>query len=65
MTDFGQVLAFGAGSLSLGVALTFWIIGALATRHGSSSSGEGCFVTFVCVFALCVAAFFFLVAVGS
>ena len=62
MRGFGQLLAFGAGSLYLGVALTFGVIYSIATRHSDSDSGEGCFVSLVCVMALGVAAF---VAVGT
>jgi hypothetical protein len=62
MNNFVQLLAFGAGALCLGVALTLGGIFALASRH-SEDSGEGCLGTFLCLIGLGLAAYFFFVAV--
>jgi hypothetical protein len=65
MDGFGQLMAYGAGALCLGVALTLWTIFALASRHSRRDSGEGCFGLILCTMALGLAAcFFYLAATG-
>ena len=65
MNSFGQLLAFGAGALCLGVTLTLGVIFALVSRHSHGDSGEGCLGTFLCLIGLGLAAYFFFVAVTS
>jgi hypothetical protein len=62
MNSFGQLMAFGAGALCLGVTLTIAVIFAVASRH-SYEDGEGCLGTFLCLIGLGLAAYFFFVAV--
>jgi hypothetical protein len=65
MNGFGQLLAFGAGALCLGVALTLGMIFAIASRYSGSDNGDGCLGTVLCLIALGLAAYFFFVAVTS
>ncbi len=65
MNNFVQLLAFGAGALCLGVALTLGAIFYLASRHSYGDSGEGCLVTVLCLIPLSFAAYLFFVAVTS
>lgn len=65
MNNFGQLLAFGAGSLCLGVTLTLGVIFALVSRPSYGDSGEGCLGTFICLIPLGLAAYFFFVAITS
>ena len=65
MNSLGQLLAFGAGSLCLGVTLTLGVIFALVSRHSHGESGEGCLGTFLCLMGLGLAGYFFFVAVAS
>jgi hypothetical protein len=62
MNSFGQLLAFGAGALCLGVTLTLGLIFSLASRHSYDDSGQGCLVTFLCLIPLSFAAYLFFVA---
>ena len=65
MNSLGQLLAFGAGSLCLGVTLTLGVIFALVSRHSHGESGEGCLGTFLCLMGLGLAGYFFFVAATS
>jgi hypothetical protein len=65
MNSLGQLLAFGAGALCLGVTLTLGVIFALVSRHSYGDSSEGCLGTFLCLMGLGLAGYFFFVAVTS
>jgi len=65
MNGFGQLLAFGAGALCLGVTLTLGVIFALVSRHSHGESGEGCLGTFLCLMGLGLAGYLFFVAATS
>ena len=65
MNNFGPLLAFGAGSLCLGVTLTLGVIFALVSRSSYGDSGEGCLGTFICLIPLGLAAYFFFLAITS
>jgi hypothetical protein len=65
MNSFGRLLAFGAGALCLGMALTLGGIFALASRNSYGDSGEGCLGTFLCLIPLGFAAYLFFLAVTS
>jgi hypothetical protein len=65
MENLIRLLAFGAGALCLGVALTLAAFFALMSRHESEDSGEGCLGTGLVLSALAVAAYLFLKAVTS
>jgi len=62
MNSLGQLLAFGAGALCLGVTLTLGVIFALVSRHSHGEGGEGCLGTFLCLMGLGLASYFFFVA---
>jgi hypothetical protein len=65
MNSLGQLLAFGAGALCLGVTLTLGVIFALVSRHSHGENGEGCLGTFLCLIGLGLAGYFFFLAVAS
>ena len=62
MGNVGQMLAFGAGSMWLGVTATIAIILALAGRHERMDGSDSCMGTMVCSCTFVVALFFFYLA---
>lgn len=62
MNAMSSVLAFGAGSMCLGAALTLGLFFAVASRRGEQSGVEGCFSTLICVAAISFAGVFYVLA---
>lgn len=62
MNAMSSVLAFGAGSMCLGAALTMGLLFALASRRGGQDGAEGCFSTLICVAAISLAGVFYALA---
>lgn len=61
MTSFGQLMAFGAGSLFLGAALTLRLLCRLASRNTDDPQEHS--ATVFCLIVLALAVLFFAVAV--
>jgi len=64
MSGFGQVLAFGAGALCLGVVLTLAALLSISSRH-DDSGGEGCLGWMLIVPFMVLAGYLFIVAVRA
>lgn len=64
MNSFGQLLAFGAGAMFLGVTFMFYLFAAIASHRAQLEEGEGCLVTFICLAGLSLSAVFFVLALG-
>jgi|GEM_PF-6701433 len=63
MQNLIQILAYSAGSIFLGIALTIYLFVTLSRRRRCLEGGEGCFANFVVLMVLGVAVFCFVVAV--
>lgn len=63
MSEFTRLLAYGAGALCLGAALTLGLLVAAASRY-SEDRFEGCLGIVLCLIPLGLAMYFFLRAVG-
>lgn len=61
--NFGQLLAFGAGTFCLGIAFTFGLVFTLIARHGGADQNDGCFGIVIGLAALALAGYFFIQAV--
>lgn len=61
MNSLGQVLAFGAGALCLGVCLTIAVIAAISARYNQGNS-EGCLAWSLGLPFLLLAGYLFILA---
>lgn len=64
MNSFAQILAFGAGSLCLGVFLVFGVLSFFLSRNSRFDGASCCLSKFIAFSFFSVAAFFFIVAVN-
>lgn len=64
MNSLGQLLAFGVGSLCLGVALTLWTVSTISSHRAGTDRSEMYLATFICLIPLGVAVYSFAVALG-
>jgi len=63
MNNLAPMLAYSAGSITLGVALTMYLLLVSTRRSGNMEGSEGCFATFILLVVLSIAAGFFGLAV--